>query len=107
LINKSNLIDRLYYDLIRFFAHLVVAYVIVSGHPVFSTNASVGKLFKQQMKHVASFTGLKLQLKLRLNTEYQLSSLRKTSRAKKHIGLFLNDIYTNSVHDLHFNKHKG
>jgi len=73
-MNKSNLIDRLYYDLIRFFAHLIVAYVIVSGHPVFCTNASVGKLFKQQMtnrKHVASFTGLKLQLKLK--TEYRIS----------------------------------
>jgi len=33
LTNKSNPIDRLEYDLIRFFDHFVVAYFL--GHPVY------------------------------------------------------------------------
>jgi len=33
MTNKSNLIDMLEYDLVRFFDHLVVAYVFL-GHPV-------------------------------------------------------------------------
>jgi len=39
LTNKSNLTDRLYYDLVRFFEHLVVAYFL--GHPVYERHYSI------------------------------------------------------------------
>jgi len=39
MTNKSNLIDRLLYDLIRFFDHLVVSYFL--GHPVYSVECSL------------------------------------------------------------------
>jgi len=52
LTNKSNLIDRLEYDLIRFFDHLVVAYFLL-GHPVGHRSFVVGlrELFAADLAH--------------------------------------------------------